>query len=607
MANRAFNFKNRFLVGAIVVLLVFGVVAAAIYAAAASNQEDVMVIPVKQADYGTNAEYDNVTDGVISTGMSQTVAYNADKLVEEIPVEVGDHVSKGDILVKYDTTQARLNLEQEQLDKRILEMELQEARDTLAAINGARQVYVYDEEDEDEDVESEEEEDEESEENEDVEEEEDEESDDEARLEIEDPASGQTVHYASKQVVSQVPIGEATPATPDTQEDSLGDAVVSTPTNTNVGTSSDSDTTGDSSSADEKEKQSSSSEEKERKDSSGGVIDEESDQESDEEDSDKKKKSSKEESDSKQKAPAQAQETPAPAPAPQTGRLVWVDAKGDEYTESELRRSRVEAESDIRGLTTDIAEAELKVKKAQQALENNIETAEINGVVTEVDKSMVGVGMAPANLSDEGGDDADQKPSLGDGNALVKVSSFDGLYVETAMNEWALAFTHVGDTVYVTDWSSGGIYPAKITHISEYASDYASTMYAMDDTSDSYFPYTALINEDGLDLEDGDSVEVSLTKPEDYEGDDEEDDNTDPIYLYKAFVVSEGPNRYVYMEDEDGKLKKQKIEVSGQEPETYIVTGGITRKDFIAFPFGDAIREGANVFEGDIDDLYEDY
>ena len=102
-------------------------------------------------------------------------------------------------------------------------------------------------------------------------------------------------------------------------------------------------------------------------------------------------------------------------------------------------------------------------------------------------------------------------------------------------------------------------------------------------------------------------MEVSLTKPEDYEGDDEEDDNTDPIYLYKAFVVSEGPNRYVYMEDEDGKLKKQKIEVSGQEPETYIVTGGITRKDFIAFPFGDAIREGANVFEGDIDDLYEDY
>ena len=51
---------------------------------------------------------------------------------------------------------------------------------------------------------------------------------------------------------------------------------------------------------------------------------------------------------------------------------------------------------------------------------------------------------------------------------------------------------------------------------------------------------------------------------------------------------------YVY-KDDNGVLKKQVLTVGGNVNGGYsvLITGGITRDDKIAFPYGDTVKEGA--------------
>ncbi|MBR1628021.1 MAG: biotin/lipoyl-binding protein, partial [Lachnospiraceae bacterium] len=239
--------RKKIIIGIVVTLVVFGGIIGAIYAAAASNRGEVLVIPVKQADYGTNDEYDNVTDGVISTGTSQTITYDSSKLVEEIPVHEGDHVNKGDVLVRYDTMQARLNVAQKELDIRIAQNDLKEAEDELASLKVVHQVFVPDEvEEEDEEDEDDEEETDEDEEDADDEagsdedEKEDSEDDEEVydgREVREKKTTGSTdssnkdsVKYQVVEVAKEEPVGEAVPntSTGSSQEEPVGEAVPNT-------------------------------------------------------------------------------------------------------------------------------------------------------------------------------------------------------------------------------------------------------------------------------------------------------------------------------------------------------------------------------------------
>ena len=73
----------------------------------------------------------------------------------------------------------------------------------------------------------------------------------------------------------------------------------------------------------------------------------------------------------------------------------------------------------------------------------------------------------------------------------------------------------------------------------------------------------------------------------------------------RAFVRSENGNSYVY-KDDNGVLKKQKLIVGGNVNGGYsvLVTGGITRDDKIAFPYGDTVKEGAKTQEVSVDELY---
>ena len=77
------------------------------------------------------------------------------------------------------------------------------------------------------------------------------------------------------------------------------------------------------------------------------------------------------------------------------------------------------------------------------------------------------------------------------------------------------------------------------------------------------------------------------------------------LYVNSAFVRTEGAVNYVYVRNAEGKLERRDLQVGGSLWGSYTeVLGGLTAEDFIAFPYGKAIKEGAPTQEGTWEDLY---
>ena len=289
---------------------------------------------------------------------------------------------------------------------------------------------------------------------------------------------------------------------------------------------------------------------------------------------------------------------------------------GEVYKESELRKEKSQTTSEIGSLEIDIKEAQATIESAQKEVENCTVTAALDGYVTKVSKTALQSDSQEDTEEedseeedfDEESEEADESvvstPDVEDDGIVVQISSLDGLFVNSAINEWRLQKYKVGDTVYVMDWESGNTYEATITMISPYVSEsYSESYQYMGGSSESYYPFSAQITQDGTGLESGDYVDVSFVKPSESEMEDVSEDGT--LSVMKAFVRSESGKKYVYVRGEDDLLHKQQVEVSGQSQESYTISKGLTYDDYIAFPYGKNIREGAQTVEGTLDELYE--
>ena len=78
----------------------------------------------------------------------------------------------------------------------------------------------------------------------------------------------------------------------------------------------------------------------------------------------------------------------------------------------------------------------------------------------------------------------------------------------------------------------------------------------------------------------------------------------DTLYLWKAFIREEDGEKYVYLRDENGRLKKQVITVGKLSGEGYEILSGVTFEDWLAFPYGKDVKDGAKTKEGSTSELY---
>ena len=244
------------------------------------------------------------------------------------------------------------------------------------------------------------------------------------------------------------------------------------------------------------------------------------------------------------------------------------------YTSDELAKARREAKERLRDLELNLKESEIKIEKAQKALDKGVVTATMDGVVKTAG-------------------DPDSPPT--DGSAFITVSGTDGLYVKSGVKESKLGTIKEGDTVTVTSWQTGGQYEARVGSISPYPD--TTGMFDGSGT-ETYYPFTAVVTDKNAVMTNGEWVEVSYTSSNGNK-------QSDTLTVLKAFVREEGSKKYVYKRDENNKLKKQYIITGSLSDTGYEILGGLSPSDWIAFPYGKNVKEGAKTRQASVNELYE--
>lgn len=239
--------------------------------------------------------------------------------------------------------------------------------------------------------------------------------------------------------------------------------------------------------------------------------------------------------------------------------------------------SRAEAikyqERKIAGLKLDIQESDINIGKLEKKVNRKLISSKLDGVVTYV---------------------GDTVTKTTDGSAFIKVKSGDGYYVVGAVSELMLDQIEEGTLLNCMSYDQGN-FEAEVMEVSDYP--VSGNMYSgMSNPNVSYYRFTAEVLDKTIKFTDFDWITINLESTQSVKG---------SLVLQKAFVRTENGKSYVYKED-NGVLKKQYLTVGGNVDNGYsvLVKGGITKEDYIAFPYGKTVIEGAKTKQVTLDQMY---
>ena len=246
---------------------------------------------------------------------------------------------------------------------------------------------------------------------------------------------------------------------------------------------------------------------------------------------------------------------------------------GSGMTAAQLKKAKAEQERKVKeqDLALRMAEAEYKIMQA-----------EVNDgkVVAQFDGKI-------ASLLTEEQARQEKKP-------LMKVSAGGGYYIEVSVSELERENMRIGMEVSVNDWESGQTYPGKVESIGDFPIQ-GDGWNGLGNPNASYYPFVVFVDGEA-DLQAGRYASVSYATGTGESG----------IYLENPFLRTEDGQSYVYVRGENGKLEKRTVIVGKSLWGSYTeILSGLTEEDYIAFPYGKNIKNGAATVEGQLQDLYQ--
>ena len=259
-----------------------------------------------------------------------------------------------------------------------------------------------------------------------------------------------------------------------------------------------------------------------------------------------------------------ADDTPAPS-VPQ------IDY-GSGYTSAEIAQMRAQQEKTIRDLNFQAKMAEsnyqLKVKEAQSG---NI-VAEIDGVVVSL---------------------LEEEEAKESGQPMIKVSGGGGFYVKGTVGELDKELLQSGQSVTINDWYTGMTYEGSVLSVGDFP-DSEGYWSGMGNPNVSYYPFTVFVDETA-DLQEGSYVSILYGTSGAQQG----------IYLENPFLRTEQGVSYVYVAGADGRLEKRYVTTGKSLWGSYTqILDGLTAEDYLAFPYGKNVKEGAPTQQSDLSVLY---
>lgn len=252
------------------------------------------------------------------------------------------------------------------------------------------------------------------------------------------------------------------------------------------------------------------------------------------------------------------------------------DDDGDQGDGGNASISREDAikiqQNKVESLKLDIRESKLNIEKLEKKVKKEVIYSKLDGTVAKV---------------------GDPATTASDGSNFMTIKSKEGFYVKGTVSE--LMLDQIKEGTILNCSGQNGDFEAEVVDVSEYpvsGDNYSGN----GNPNVSYYSYTATIPDKSVKVSD-DDYWLTITL--------QSDTQSKGIVLDRAFVRSENGSSYVY-KDDNGVLKKQKLSVGGNVNGGYsvLVTGGITRDDKIAFPYGDTVKEGAKTQEVSVDELY---
>lgn len=242
------------------------------------------------------------------------------------------------------------------------------------------------------------------------------------------------------------------------------------------------------------------------------------------------------------------------------------------YTAEELRKMILEKEKEISELILNI-----KVAKSEyKILENEIKDVTVYSKVDGVVKSVLSLDSTEIKT----------KP-------VIVISGGGGYYITGYIGELSLDKIKVGQKVSVMSYNSGTMVEGVVKEVSNIPlSGYRN--FGMGNNNVSYYPYTVFVGEEATFKAD---EYVSLMPQVENTG-------SSGLYIMKAFVLEENGKYFVYVANQENKLEKRQIFIDGGAYDNLKIKSGLTTEDRIAFPYGKLVKEGANVVEGSMEDLY---
>ena len=261
---------------------------------------------------------------------------------------------------------------------------------------------------------------------------------------------------------------------------------------------------------------------------------------------------------------------------PQDGSSLGLLPEGGTYTKEELAEAVQRQEERLADLRLDLKQSELKIRSTEKAVEEGAVLAKISGVVKKA---------------------GDPSNPPGDGSAFLQVASTEGMYIRGGISELLLDQIREGDLVNVSAGQSGTCCQAEIREISPYPDESGMFSGIYGAVSASMYPFIAYVSEGGDTLISQEWVQMDAA------GSGMEQPS-DALYLWKAFILEEEGRQYVYLRDEKGKLRKREITTGRRVGEGCEVLSGVSWEDWLAFPYGKEVRNGAATREGAMSELY---
>ena len=259
-----------------------------------------------------------------------------------------------------------------------------------------------------------------------------------------------------------------------------------------------------------------------------------------------------------------------------------------------------------------------KINLANMYLENSMEQKDLAKAIVdkaqEVKEKEVNLRLAKLSL--------DKKTKeLGDGNvyaefdgtvkavrnadeaynnseAVIELSGGGGYYVTGTLSEMELGSVKVGDTVSISSWMTGAACEGTIVSIDDYPTT-SGNSWGDGNRNVSYYPFKVFVEED-TGLQANDYVDIQYQNA----GTQEQGSS---LYLQSWFIRTDNGKSYVMARNEDGRLEQRWVQTGRDLWGSYTqIRGGLTTDDYVAFPYGRDVVEGARTVEAAADELYND-